>query len=122
MIPGFFSFLNPILEPFIDIIKGFLMLFEFLIFLIINIAPLIEAAFDILSPTKLINDIIGGTTGAIMIIMSRIGDLFNPRTYLGTSPHKTQEQRAKKEDLFGATPEVDPKTGKIINPMQSNQD
>ena len=116
---GVFSFLDPILDPFIDIVKGFIMLFEFLIFLVINIPPLIEAAFDIFNPTKLINDIIGGSTAAIMLVVRRIGDIFNPRSYLATNPHESMEKQKSKEDLFGATPEVDPKTGKFINPMNT---
>ena len=45
-----------------------------------------SAAMDIFNPTKLMNDIIGGTVAAISLVFSRIMDLINPRTYFGTDP------------------------------------
>ncbi len=112
---GFFSFLDPILEPIINIVKGFLMLFEFIFFLVVNIPVLIETAMDIFNPTKLMNDIIGGTVGAISLVVKRIGDLINPRTYFGSDPNIDP---GKKEDIFGAKPEKGP-DGKYINPTKS---
>ena len=88
-----------------------------LIFILISFIPkMIEAAFDIFNPTKLMNDIIGGTIAAISLAVKRIGDMLNPRTYLGTDPNADP---GKKEDIFGATPEKDPKTGKYVNPVKS---
>ncbi len=112
---GFFSFLNPILEPFMDIVKGFLMLFEFIFFLVTEIPVLIETAFDIFNPTKLMNDMIGGTIAAISLIVKRIMDLINPRTYFGTDPNADP---GEKEDIFGKKPEKDA-DGKYINPIKS---
>ena len=112
---GFFSFLNPILEPFMDIIKGFLMLFEFIFFLVTEIPVLIETAFEIFNPTKLMNDVIGGTFAAISLIAKRIMDLINPRTYFGTDP---KADYGEKEDIFGKKPEKDA-DGNYINPVKS---
>ena len=110
-----FSFLDPILEPIINIVKGFIMLFEFIFFLVVNIPVLIETAMDIFNPTKLLNDIIGGTVGAITLVAKRVGDLINPRTYFGSDPNIDP---GKKEDIFGSKPEKGP-DGKYINPVKS---
>ena len=113
---GFFSFLDPILEPIIDIVKGFIMLFEFIFFLVTQIPVLIETAMEIFNPTNLLNDIIGGTIAAFTLIGKRIMDLVNPRTYFGSDPNIDP---GKQEDIFGAKPEKDPTTGKYNSPHKS---
>ena len=109
------SELLEIFEGIGKIATAFLKLGELLIILITFIPKMIGIAFDIFNPTNLINDVIGGTIAALTLTMKRISDIFNPRTYFGTNPH----DKKPKENIFGATPEVDPETGKIINPMNS---
>ena len=114
-----FDFLDDIMDPVIEplsaiataCIKGVELLVIFLEF----IPKMFSAAMDIFNPTKLMNDIIGGTVASISLVFSRIMDLINPRTYFGSDP---KADFGEKEDIFGKKPEKD-SNGKYINPMKS---
>ena len=108
--------MDPVLEPLLAIANAIIKLVELIIVVLDFLPKMIKVAFDIFNPTKLINDVIGGTIAALTLAVKRISDIFNPRTYFGTNPH---DDKKPKENIFGATPEVDPETGKIINPMNS---
>jgi uncharacterized membrane protein YqaE (UPF0057 family) len=109
------SELTEIFSGITKIAQAFIKLGELIFILITFIPKMIEAAFDIFNPTKLMNDMIGGTIAAISLIVSRIMDLLNPRTYFGTDP---KADFGEKEDIFGKKPEKN-KDGKYINPMKS---
>ena len=107
--------MDPVLEPLSAIATACIKGVELLITLLEFIPKMLSVAFDIFNPTKLMNDMIGGTIAAISIVVKRIGDLINPRTYFGSDP---KADLGKKEDIFGATPEKGP-DGKYVNPAKS---
>ena len=109
------SELTEIFSGITKIATAFIKMGELIIILISFIPKMIATAMDIFNPTKLMNDMIGGTIGAISIVIKRIGDLINPRTYFGSDPNIDP---GKKEDIFGATPEKGP-DGKYVNPAKS---
>ena len=98
-----------------DIATSIVKVGELILIFLEFIPKMIESAFDIFNPTKLMNDIIGGTFAAISIMAQRIIDLLNPRTYFGTDPNADP---GEKEDIFGKKPEKDA-NGKYINPVKS---
>ena len=114
-----FDFLDGIMDPVIEplsaiataCIKGVELLIVFLEF----IPKMLGVATDIFNPTKLMNDVIGGTVAAISLIAKRIMDLVNPRTYFGSDP---KADFGEKEDIFGKKPEKDA-NGNYINPAKS---
>ena len=109
------SELTEIFSGITKIAQAFVKLGE-LIFILLGFIPkMIEAAMDIFNPTKLMNDIIGGTIAAMSLVVSRVIDLVNPRTYFGTDP---KADPGDVEDIFGKKPEKG-KDGKYINPMKS---
>ena len=109
------SELTELFSGITKIAQAFIKMGELIIILITFIPKMIETAMDIFNPTKLLNDLIGGTVGAMSIVIKRIGDLINPRTYFGSDPNV---DFSKKEDIFGAKVEKGP-DGKYINPVKS---
>lgn len=109
------SELTEIFSGITKIAQAFIKLGELIFIFITFIPKMIETAFDIFNPTKLMNDVIGGTFASISLIASRIMDLINPRTYFGTDP---KADYGEKEDIFGKKPEKDA-NGNYINPVNS---
>ena len=109
------SELTEIFSGITKIAMAFVKLGELIFILISFIPKMIETAMDIFNPTKLMNDIIGGTIAAFTLIGKRIMDLVNPRTYFGSDPNIDPGQ---KEDIFGAKPEKGP-DGKYNSPHKS---
>ena len=106
---------DPIFEPLSLIAASCVKGIELLVIFLEFIPKMLNAAMDIFNPTKLMNDVIGGTMAAISLIFKRIMDLLNPRSYFGTDP---LADPGKTEDIFGKTPEKGP-DGKYINPIKS---
>ena len=109
------SELTEIFSGITKIAMAFVKLGELIFILISFIPKMIETAMDIFNPTKLMNDIIGGTIAAFTLIGKRIMDLVNPRTYFGSDPNIDP---GKQEDIFGAKPEKGP-DGKYNSPHKS---
>ena len=107
--------MDPVIEPLSAIAMACIKGVELLITLLEFIPKMFSTAMDIFNPTKLLNDVIGGMVGAITIVVKRISDLINPRTYFGSDPNV---DFSKKEDIFGAKVEKGP-DGKYINPVKS---
>ena len=63
------SELTEIFSGITKIAQAFVKLGELIFILITFIPKMIETAFDIFNPTKLMNDLIGGTMAAISIIL-----------------------------------------------------
>jgi uncharacterized membrane protein YqaE (UPF0057 family) len=108
--------MDPVLEPISAIATACIKGVELLVLFLEFIPKMLGVAMDIFNPTKLINDIIGGTIAAFTLIGKRIMDLVNPRTYFGSDPNIDP---GKQEDIFGAKPEKDSITGKYNSPHKS---
>jgi len=69
-----FSFLKPIARPLYDIILAVVSIVELLVALIEMLPNLVEAAISIFNPTKLIDDILYGSTQGINMVMQAFLD------------------------------------------------
>ena len=109
------NIMDPVIEPLSAIATACVKGVELLVILLEFIPKMLATAMDIFNPIKLMNDIIGGTMAAMSLVVKRIIDLVNPRTYFGTDP---KADPGDVEDIFGKKPEKG-KDGKYINPMKS---
>ena len=112
---GFFFFLDPILSPLMDIVKAFVMLIKLLIFFVEKIPDLIAIATEVLDPTNLLNDVIGGTFVAIQMIFQAFISMISFKKF--TDKHAPKNNNPSK-GLFGFS-KVKDKNGNYINPVKS---
>ena len=71
---GFGSIFGPIINPVIAIAKGFLKLLELVLKILELFEPTVKAATNIFNPTKLIDDILYGSTQGINMVMKAFLD------------------------------------------------
>ena len=110
---GFFFFLEPILSPIMDIVKAFIMLIKLLIFFVEKIPDLIAIAAEVLDPTNLLNDVIGGTFVAIKMIFEAFISMLSFKKF--TDKHAPKNNNPS-SGLFGYS-KVKDKDGNYINPV-----
>ena len=110
---GFFFFLEPILSPMMDIVKAFVMLIKLLIFFVEKIPDLIATATEVLDPTNLLNDVIGGTFVAIKMIFEAFISMLSFKKF--TDKHAPKNNNPS-SGLFGYS-KVKDKDGNYINPV-----
>ena len=65
---GFFFFLDPIIDIIEDIVKAFVALMTFILFLLEKIPQILNIAFELINPKKLINGLIGGVKASLILI------------------------------------------------------
>jgi len=73
---GFFFFLDPIIDIVEDIIKAFAAVSIFILFLLEKIPYILNLAFDLVNPNKLINGIIGGVKASLILVYNFVKNLF----------------------------------------------
>ena len=102
---GFFDFIfGPILKPLRDIIKGALLLVKFLVILVTKIPEILETAFTIFSPQKIINDIIVGMILGIQILIKSILNRLNISQYFRSALSSSSNTNCSGKKCYKLTP------------------
>ena len=95
---GFFFFIKEVVDIIWEMVKAFLIILEFVSWLITNIPFFIKLAVDILTPSKLLQQIVSGTFASLGAVYTHIKNMFSGKLFLSKAIPK---QRHPSKGFFG---------------------